>query len=232
MIRLPRGVQKGCGGGGGGDGGAVNTGAGASADTKLFTGFPCVSTIRTLPWPNGTSYQVWHTPMSHWMPRNGNPCPGHQLCGCGEKVSAWAGPVDSPNRTAAPPDTSAPAMALVKRWCGMASRPFPDGWGLTRTTTQGPVRYRSQQPRPRRGESGCQAMQVTPEGSPAGDHGVPEHMKGNPHGGFCVASGGGGSVPSHTLLSTFPCPQRTPHHVWHTDLSQLTPSPCDPPGQP
>ncbi|OBI41590.1 hypothetical protein A5706_07405 [Mycobacterium sp. E796] len=58
MIKLPRGVQKGCGGGGGGEGGGVNTGAGMSADTKLFTGFPCVSTIRTLPCPKGTSYQV------------------------------------------------------------------------------------------------------------------------------------------------------------------------------
>lgn len=125
MIRLPRGVQKGCGGGGGGDGGGVNTGAGMSADTKLFTGFPRVSSIRTLPCPKGTSYQVWHTPMSHWMPRNGNPWPGHQLCGCGENVSAWAGPVDNPNRTAAPPDRSAPAMPfLVERWCDMASRPF------------------------------------------------------------------------------------------------------------
>lgn len=52
-------------------------------------------------------------------------------------------------------------------------------------------------------------------GLPAADHGVPEHMKGKPHGGFCVASGGGGSVPSQTLGSTFPCPHTTPHHVWH-----------------
>jgi hypothetical protein len=49
MIKLPRGVQKGCGGGGGGEGGGVKIGAGMSAETKLFTGFPRTSTIRTLP---------------------------------------------------------------------------------------------------------------------------------------------------------------------------------------
>jgi len=42
----------------------------------------------------------------------------------------------------------------------------------------------------------------------AADHGDPEHMKGNPHHGFCVASGGGGSVPSQTAGATFPCPRR------------------------
>src|ERR1700748_2185780 len=26
-------------------------------------------------------YQVWHTPISHSMPRYGNPCPGHQEWG-------------------------------------------------------------------------------------------------------------------------------------------------------
>ena len=52
-------------------------------------------------------------------------------------------------------------------------------------------------------------------GLPAANHGVPEHMKGNPHHGFCVASGGGGSVPSHTTGEVFPCPQTTPYQVWH-----------------
>ena len=77
MNKPPRGVQNGCGGSGdgGGGGGGLKTGAGTSASTKLPSVVP---PKRTLPWPIGTMYQVWHTPMSHSRPRYGNPCPGHQ----------------------------------------------------------------------------------------------------------------------------------------------------------
>src|SRR5271165_690233 len=51
------------------------------------------------------------------MPGNGNPYPGHQLCGCAENVlfgSACAGPDATPNIAAArPPDSKAPAISLL-----------------------------------------------------------------------------------------------------------------------
>src|ERR1700677_2529372 len=110
MIKPPRGVQNGCGGGGGGGGGGVKTGGGTSANTKLPLVVPPNG---TLPWPIGTMYQVWQTPMSHPMPRYGTPCPGHQECGWGENVSACATPVDRPAPVIAMlPASSVPAIAF------------------------------------------------------------------------------------------------------------------------
>src|SRR6476619_7581579 len=109
MISAPRGLQNGVPGGGpAGGGGGAKTGAGASARIQLSIASPFSATIFTLPWPDGTAYQVWHAFMSHRIMGNGSACPGHQVSAC-----ATPAPSIRPAAATAPVATTVDASRAV-----------------------------------------------------------------------------------------------------------------------